>query len=46
MRTGRSSRSTACFSTLSSTPEKFEAFYKDEVAKWAKVIQATGMPIQ
>ena len=34
------------FSTLTSTPEKFEAFYKAEVAKWAKVIEATGMPRQ
>jgi tripartite-type tricarboxylate transporter receptor subunit TctC len=34
------------FSTLTSTPEKFEAFYKGEVAKWAKVIEATGMPRQ
>jgi tripartite-type tricarboxylate transporter receptor subunit TctC len=34
------------FSTLTSTPEKFEAFYKDEVAKWAKVIEATGIPRQ
>ena len=34
------------FSTLTSTPEKFEAFYKSEVVKWAKVIEATGMPRQ
>ena len=34
------------FSTLTSTPEKFEAFYKSEVAKWARVIEATGMPRQ
>jgi hypothetical protein len=34
------------FSTLTSTPEKFETFYKGEVAKWAKVIEATGMPRQ
>jgi tripartite-type tricarboxylate transporter receptor subunit TctC len=34
------------FATLTSTPEKFDAFYKGEVAKWAKVIQATGMPLQ
>ena len=34
------------FATLSSTPEKFEAFYKSEVAKWAKVIEVTGMPLQ
>jgi tripartite-type tricarboxylate transporter receptor subunit TctC len=32
------------FSTLSSTPETAETYYKDEVAKWAKVIEATGMP--
>ena len=34
------------FATLSSTPEKFEAFYKSEVAKWAKVIEVTGLPLQ
>ncbi|MSQ18407.1 MAG: tripartite tricarboxylate transporter substrate binding protein [Betaproteobacteria bacterium] len=34
------------FATVSSTPEKFEAFYKSEVAKWAKVIEVTGIPLQ
>ena len=34
------------FATLTSTPEKFDAFYKAEVAKWAKVIETTGMPRQ
>jgi tripartite-type tricarboxylate transporter receptor subunit TctC len=34
------------FATLSSTPEKFDAFYKSEVAKWAQVIQVTGLPLQ
>ncbi len=34
------------FTTASSTPEKFEAFYKSEVAKWAKVIEVTGIPLQ
>jgi tripartite-type tricarboxylate transporter receptor subunit TctC len=34
------------FATLSSSPEKFETFYKGEVAKWAKVIEMTGIPRQ
>jgi tripartite-type tricarboxylate transporter receptor subunit TctC len=34
------------FATRSSTPEEFDAFYKSEVAKWAKVIEVTGIPLQ
>lgn len=29
----------------SSTPEQFEGFLRNEVAKWAKVIKATGLKI-
>ena len=31
------------FEPLSGTPEQFDAFYRSEVAKWARVIEATGM---
>jgi tripartite-type tricarboxylate transporter receptor subunit TctC len=34
------------FATVSSTPATFDAFYKSEVAKWAKVIEVTGLPRQ
>jgi tripartite-type tricarboxylate transporter receptor subunit TctC len=34
------------FATLSSTPEKFAEFYSSEVAKWAKVVEVTGLPKQ
>jgi len=30
----------------SSTPEQFDAFLRNEVAKWAKVIKATGLKIE
>lgn len=31
------------FTPVASTPEAFDKFYREEVAKWAKVVQATGM---
>jgi tripartite-type tricarboxylate transporter receptor subunit TctC len=31
------------FAPLVGTPEQFDAFYRSEVAKWRKVIEATGM---
>ena len=31
------------FAPQAGTPEQFDAFYRAEVAKWAKVVQATGM---
>jgi tripartite-type tricarboxylate transporter receptor subunit TctC len=34
------------FEPLIGTPEQFDAFYRSEVAKWAKVIEATGMTAQ
>jgi tripartite-type tricarboxylate transporter receptor subunit TctC len=34
------------FSPLSGTPEEFDAFYRNEVAKWRKVIEASGMTSQ
>jgi tripartite-type tricarboxylate transporter receptor subunit TctC len=34
------------FVTLSGTPDAYEAFYKTEVVKWAKVIDAAGLPKQ
>src|SRR5712692_3800855 len=34
------------FAPLIATPEQFGAFYRSEVAKWGKVIEATGMTSQ
>jgi tripartite-type tricarboxylate transporter receptor subunit TctC len=34
------------FAPLIGTPEQFGAFYRSEVAKWGKVIEATGMTSQ
>ena len=34
------------FSALIGTPDQFDAFYRSEVAKWRKVIEATGMAAQ
>jgi tripartite-type tricarboxylate transporter receptor subunit TctC len=34
------------FSPLSGTPDEFDAFYRNEVAKWRKVIEASGMTSQ
>lgn len=34
------------FAPLIGTPDQFDAFYRSEVAKWRKVIEATGMATQ
>ena len=34
------------FAPLIGTPQEFDAFYRSEVAKWRKVIEATGMANQ
>ncbi len=34
------------FSALTGTPEQFDAFYRNEVAKWRKVIEVSGMTMQ
>jgi tripartite-type tricarboxylate transporter receptor subunit TctC len=34
------------FAPMFGTPEQFGAFYRDEVEKWRKVIEATGMTAQ
>ena len=34
------------FAPLAGTPQEFETFYRSEVAKWRKVIQASGMNMQ
>ncbi len=34
------------FSPMTGTPEQFDAFYRSEVAKWRKVVEASGMNTQ
>ena len=31
---------------VGSTPEVFAAFYQAELAKWAKVVKAAGIPLE
>ena len=31
---------------VANTPEEFRAYVKSEIEKWAKVIRASGMPIE
>jgi tripartite-type tricarboxylate transporter receptor subunit TctC len=34
------------FAAVASTPAQFDRFYRDEVAKWEKVVTATGMKVE
>ena len=34
------------FSPMTGTPERFDAFYRSEVAKWRKVVETSGMNAQ
>ena len=31
---------------VGNSPEEFRAFFKDEIAKWAKVVQAAGLKVE
>lgn len=42
----RASLNTQGVATQPMTPEQFGAFVRDEVAKWAKVVQATGVRVE
>ena len=42
-REGKDSLAKQGFVPLTGTPEQFDAFYRSEVAKWAKVVDASGM---
>jgi tripartite-type tricarboxylate transporter receptor subunit TctC len=42
----RASLNTQGVATQPMTPEQFGAFLRDEVAKWAKVVQATGVRVE